>query len=170
MKTSYKFNTLITDRKPKNEYSGSIFLITINSNKSMNTRDPGILERIDEIEKCLKEISDVLFSEKNVMKLLCVPLENKQKENIDPENVKSIKVNSQLEANREERGFVHLHTTINVVHKKKIQIDLNLLKRVVYRKMNDCLTFNGKFYKPYVNVRGQKTAYSIEQYANTETN
>lgn len=166
METNYEFNTLITDKKKKAEYSGSIFLITINSNKSYNSRDIGTVNNLEEIENCFKELSEKLFKN-NAAKLL-VQVEGRGTDKkiipLEKDDIKNIDSVSQLEVNKDGRGFIHMHTTLTVIHKKKIQINLELLKRVVYRKMEPCLTIDGKYYKPYVNVRGKKSDYSILNY------
>ena len=174
MKLTSEFSESITGHEKKNEYSGSIFTITINTNKSFNSKNEAVQERLPEIKKCFEELAHGLFTESNLPKLMTGveyspnELGEKIRHQI-PADIKEINASTQVEANIDVRGFLHLHSVINVIHKGKVQVNLQLLKAVVNRKLNDCLSFpdkNGilKFNKPYINVRGRKTVYAIEQY------
>lgn len=168
MEITSNFSELITDKKKKNIWRESIFLITINSNKSYNSRDMEKLNSMEKIKECFNNLAHKLFNKDNVFKLLRgVEGTKENKSYYEPEKdiIKNIDVNTQLEANLEVRGFIHLHSTIKVIHQKKIQVNLELLKRVIYKYTENCLTIEGQYYKPYINIKGRSTNYEMVNYA-----
>jgi hypothetical protein len=166
----------ITTQKKTSGFTGSIFTLTINTNKSLNTKNEAVIERLPEIKQCFEDLAANLFAERNLPKIIeifqfstsTLQTAGKAKEKVimpfDQDKIKDIKAETVIEANTDGLGFLHLHSVITVIHKEKVQINLKLVKAVVYRKLEKCLTFDGKYKKPYVSVRGRKTAYAIENY------
>ena len=171
MQIESKFNEIITDKKKKIIWRESVFLITINTNKSFNSVNLTSLEKMQDIKTCFENMNHKLFSENNIMKLL-VRVEGRGSErkqfDIDRDLIKSIKAQTSIEANLKMRGFLHSHTSINVIHKNKVQINLQLLKRVIYKSLEDCLTIDGEYKKPYVNVKATSTNYELTHYTDSQ--
>ena len=92
MHTESTFSELVTDKKPKNEWRQSIFLVTINTNKSYNSRDPKTLELMPKLRETFDNMLHQLFDRRNLIKLL-VDLGRPgsgEKKLLQPENVKDI--------------------------------------------------------------------------------
>ena len=141
----------------------SLFLITINSNQSYHSQDKTVLERLPKIETYLRSIAKGIY-EKNILKIIGVPEYNSKQMKelhvkqeyspVNPSDIISSRAKSNIEANGDGRGFLHLQTAIRIRHKTLIQIRIPLLKQMVEKILEPVLTFDGTFQKPYVNVRG----------------
>lgn len=161
MHTESTFSELVTDKKPKNEWRQSIFLVTINTNKSYNSRDPKTLELMPKLRETFDNMLHQLFDRRNLIKLL-VDLGRPgsgEKKLLQPENVKDIEAHTQVEVNEEGRAFLHSHTTIKVTHNTRVHVNLKLLRAVVGKVLKPVGVSN-----PFVSVRGVKTTFNVEEY------
>lgn len=171
---TYSLN--IVTNKPKSKERASMFLVTINTNKSYHGAES--YESLKSLEARFKDIAENLFSPQNSVHLLQdigrpgsrlaanpIPASRSQ-------NIKSIDSKVQIEANTDGRAFLHLHALIKVVHQTRVRVNLPLLKRIVYKRLDpewDAKNnpSGGKF-RPYINVRGMKNAsFNLENYVNT---
>ncbi len=154
-------------KKEKTKKKRSVFDLTINTNKSLNTRNGTVLDRLPEIKECLKELGHNLMKQNNVEKLLIDMNEEKKSPRI-----LEYEASAQIESNTEGKGMLHMHIIYSITHETKIKFDLPLLKNVIYKYLEKCLTFSaagekreGKFYKPYVNIRGRHDdGFSMREY------
>lgn len=166
--------------KGKQSLKGSDFIITINTQQSINCCKSEVIERIPEIERVFKGLLLSLFSEKNLPKLLVQANKtNEMKKNARTGKmqyiyihspapagaVKLVRAKTAIEANIAGNGKLHSHTYIHTEHSGiKLQISLDTIKKVVYKVLEPVLTFGGKFRKPYVNVRGVTNTSALESY------
>jgi len=147
---------------------GSDFIITINTNKSKFSANEEVIKRMPEIERKFGELVKNLFSESNLPKLV------REVEKIDGKNVQkvpgpgkivSVKAKTVIESTENGLGYLHAHTYIHIEHKTKVQIDLNLIKKVTYSVLKETLTFNGKFLKPFIGIKGvNSSSTSLKRY------
>lgn len=170
MKLNSDFSTLDVGEKPKTKWRESIFLVTINTNKSYNSNNLETLNRMPEIDKEFDDLLHNLFAKHNLIKLFVNIGKpgSKQRTKLTDEHVQSIDAHTQKEINHDIRGFLHAHTTIKIVHDTRVLINLPLIRTVVKKKMEKVLTINGKFTSPYVGVKSRGTAYNIENYVKKE--
>jgi hypothetical protein len=153
----------ITKSKGKLKWRASIYDITINTNKSLI----GVsAEKIEEIKKKLEIfIRSVITSEK-MPKLIYGAYTGKP---AGEENFRNISVKSAIEANEHGRSFLHSHSIIRVEHRIPIKINITLIKNTFYKYMDETLTFEGKYLKPYINIKAvPDTAYNMENYVSGE--
>lgn len=144
---------------------GSAFLITINSNKSERAAKQEVIDRIDVIKKRFIDLANVIYSKENFPRLL-LQLQWDKESGPKPkkipiqstENIISLKIKTQIESGS-INGFIHMQTAVSVKFKNMsgIQINSPKLKQIVYKSLEDVLTFGGKKNKPYVNVMGTKS-------------
>jgi len=155
-------NTVRSTKKKK--VKGSDFLITINSNKSVNCDDKCTVDRIEQIKETTEELAKNLFSKENIPKLLVV-YKNKQRVPLTTfSDIRDIKSKSVVEIGP-NRGFIHIHAYIRVIHTTNIQINTPMLKKVANVIFRDVLTINGVYKKPYVSVKGvASSAVNFEAY------
>lgn len=157
--------------KTNNKWRKSLFLCTINTNKSFNCIDEKTCERLPEIKAKLIKLLEDLFTKKNIIRLTydLGPVGNKDKKSINPERIKDIEIKSQIETNYNGRGFIHSHTLIEIVHNTRVQLDLVAIKNIIYKFLEKSLTFNGKFNKPYINIRATRSSsFAIENYVSPD--
>ena len=156
-------------KKKKQTKTCSVFDLTINTNKSLNSRDSKTLERLPEIKECLKELGHKLLKQNLVEKFLVdMPASLEAKKNVSP-RILEFESNAQIESNTEKYGMLHMHVIYSIVHETKIKFDLPLLKKVIYKFLEKCLTFDKKYFKPYIHIRGRKDdAFSMREYINNK--
>jgi len=166
MELKSNFSELIVDQKPKTKWRESIFIITINTNKSYNSRDLATLEKMQEINNEFDNLLHNLFDKRNLLKLFVDIGKpgSKQRILLNPDRVQAIEANTQKEVNKEGKAFLHSHTIIKIIHDTRVLINLKLIRAVVEKKMEKALTINGKYTKPFVSVKGTKTQFNLEQY------
>jgi hypothetical protein len=141
-------------KKKAKKVNTSLFLITINTNKSEHCNDKCTQEAMPGLKIYFRKLAEFLFSEKNIPNLL--KLKPKWPNNppvmVPKSDIISIEAKTNIELNRAGRGFLHSHTYIRVKHKTKLQINITLLRQNVYQFLEKPLTFNGEFKHPYVHV------------------
>lgn len=152
-------------KKEKTKKKRSVFDLTINTNKSLNTRNSAVLDRLPQIKECLKELGHNLMKLNNVEKLLI----DMNDPNSKP-RILEFETSAQIESNTEGKGMLHMHIIYSITHETKIKFDLPLLKNIIYKYLEKCLSFpflesKAKFYKPYVNIRGRHDdGFSMREY------
>jgi hypothetical protein len=172
MQTESKFTELITDKKVKTKWRQSIFIVTINTNQTYNSRDMEVLKRMPEIDREFDDLLHNLFDRRNLIKLFVDIGKPKSGQRIllNPDRVKEIEANTQKEVNTDGKGFLHSHTIIKIVHDTRVLVNLQLVRNVVKKKLENVLTFNGKFKSPVVMVKANNTSYQLEKYVNSNSN
>jgi len=157
---------LIVPKKSKEKIRESIFRILINTNKSLNTKKLIVLQRLPEIKKKMIELLTALFSQRNLIKILQVGnYANYETRFAETSDIIAISAHSQLESNLNGGGLLHSHTVIKVQHSTKMLVNIKLVKKIVYKYLEGVLTFDGKFSKPFVGVKGMKNdSFSVENY------
>lgn len=159
---------------------GSDFIITINTNQSINCCTKEVIDQIPKIEATFKALLYSLFSKENLHKLLVQAVKTDQtKVNVKsgktqfiyrhqpppPGALRLVQATTKIEANIAGSGFLHSHTYIHTEHIGiKLQIDLDTMKKVIYKVLEPVLTFGGKFRKPYVNVVGVPNTVALKSY------
>jgi len=180
------FSELIVDEKQKSEWRSSIFTITINLNKSYKGEYEYSMEELkDKFISFLKSI----YAEDNLKSLLLdlikpedLKLINARREYkgesaiygfpLDSEvsernhtKIKEIKAHTQIEVNLLNTGKLHAHTTLEVVHNSRIQVNTQLIQKVACKYMHKyILKKDGKMGSIYVRATGRNTSYNIENY------
>lgn len=156
--------------KGSKSLKGSDFIVTINTNKSFNDRSEKYAARMPAIEEKFKGLIETLFSETNLPKLVQEVTKEEGKtirRKPQPGVVEQVKSKAVIESNETGSGFLHSHTYIHIKHRGKVQIDLMTIKNVTYAVMKDVLTFNGKFLKPYIQIKGvHSSATGLANYVN----
>ena len=152
-----------TNRKRK-----SVFLLTINTNKSFNSKNVN-MDKMQIIKKKLITLLEDLLTEKNIIRLTLdmgpIGTPRTEAKPIESNKIYEIKYKSQIEANTDGNGFLHSHSVIEIIHKTRVLINLPRLKNVIYKFMEPVLTIDNKFYKPYVKVKGATSqAFAMENY------
>lgn len=157
---------LIVPKKSKEKIRESIFRILINTNKSLNSKKLSVLHRLPEIKKKMIELLSSIFAQRNLIKILEVGnYGNYDKRLAQTSDIISVSAHSQLESNLEGHGLLHSHTIIKVQHSTKILINIKLLKIITYKYLQEVLTFDGKFSKPFISVKGMKNdTFAVENY------
>lgn len=167
-----KMITELNDKKKNNRLRQSLFLLTINTNKTFNCVDKCKLERLPLIKQKLITLLEDLLSKKNILKLTLDlgPVGSNERKQINPDKVKNIEVRSQIEANLKGAGFLHSHSLIEITHDTRVQLDLLLMKNIIYKYLQKVLTFDGKFSKPYINLRATKSQeFAMQNYVSEGT-
>ena len=170
MKVQSEIDTTIrtvNKKVQKSKVHGSAFIITINTNKTYNSADEKAIERLPAIRERFTKLLQALFSESNLPKIIQeVYTENGVKKFRMTNKLINIKARTDIEANIENRGFLHSHTYIQVVVRDvNIQVNMSLIKPVIYAALKDVLTVDGKFKKPYVSVKGERSSeVALEAY------
>jgi hypothetical protein len=148
-----------TSKKPKK--TGSVFLVTINTNKSYHCEDECVKKLMPELEVYFKALAENLFSDKNIPKLLVQSRKEKVLVNgknewirkpVNLDLVDSIEAKTNIEANMDGKAFLHLHSYIRVKHRTHLLLDLTKITDITYKILKKPLTINGKFYRPRVRI------------------
>lgn len=170
------FSELIVDKKKKSIWRESIFTVTINTNKSLVSKNEKIQEKLGEMKVKFREFLEGMFKHSNIPKFL-IDLKKPGTELpiIDGKQVKGVPINMddlkewnahvQIESNLEGTGNLHAHATIKVVHKTRIQVDTTIIQRVGTKFMGQYLIKkNGEQGHLYVRATGRSTSYVMENY------
>lgn len=136
-------------------WRASVYDITINTNKSTVNESSELIEKItNRLETYIKTVLN-----KNAVKLLIQPIGGKSYK------VKNISSNSAIEANMDGKALLHSHTIIRIEHEGKIKLNIAAVKTTCYKYMEEVLTIDGDFKKPYVNIKAiSDTAFNMENY------
>lgn len=163
------FSELITDQKTVSEWRGTIFNITINTQKSYNSKDERILEMMPELKDKFTLFLKTFFAENRLTDCL-VDLSRSGKKVEDgvpvtKDHIKKISAHTQIEANLEGNGFLHSHTIINVIHNTRLYVNLGLIRRVGSTFLKKYLIKkNGEPGWLYVSATGRNSAFNSENY------
>lgn len=142
-------------RQNTGKIKGSTFLLTINANQKESEKN----------RKTLEELIDNLFSEKNFPKFLCkYNPKTRQRTPLPMNELVSTKIKSAIEIG-DKVEEIHIHALIVVKHKSNVQINLPLLKKIVYKVGTHQLYEGDEKKKIYVNVKGLANAQiNFEEY------
>ena len=141
----------------KDKERTSLFIITINTNKSFNCDNECAKKRMPVVKIFFEKLIGKLFKVENIPKLLAGPLKDGKNGKIDLNKIIDVKAVTKIEANLDIRGFLHSHTYIKIIHKTKVQINIPLLRKIVYNALEGVLTIDGEFKHPYINVKGLRS-------------
>lgn len=178
------FTELIVDSKKKSPWRQSIFTVTINTNKSLTSKDEKTQEKLHALKAKFLEFLKGVFKHQNIPKLVLdlgkpgqIPKTNTDGKKIigypidsqfainNGDKLKEWKANVQIESNLDNTGFLHAHATIEIVHNTRINIDTVLIQKIGTRFMGDLLQKkNGEQGHLYVRATGRATAYQTENY------
>ncbi len=168
------FSELITDEKEKSPWRGTIFNITINTQKSYNSKDPAALEMMPELKERFTLFLKSFFAENRLTACMVDLGRNGKKTEdgvaVEPAIIKQISAHTQIEANldkhiRGSTGALHSHTIINVVHSSRLRINIPLIKRVASKFLAKYLIKkNGEPGLVYVSATARNSAYNSENY------
>lgn len=154
-------------KKAKNKWRSSLYDITINLNKSLNTKSDSAKEIPIYKEKLKTFLISIMDKDRiNKIFLNCgrVGTPKTEWKLLTKDHIKEIEVKNLIEANTQGLGFLHSHTFIKIIHDSRVCVNLDLLKKTFYKYAEPWLTG-----KPYINVQGRTdTAYNMENYLNAE--
>ena len=161
---------LVTNKGKLRERS-SIYDITINTNKSLNSNNS--IEFISQLKDMLKSFLVAVTRDDKFKKFITdmgkVGTPRTEYKPASPDIIKKIDISNTLEANINGRGFLHSHTIVKILHTSRVQINMELFKKVFYRYSKDLLTIGGKYEMPYIHVKGvADTAFNMENYVKGE--
>lgn len=170
------FSELIVDKKKKSEWRESIFTVTINTNKSFNSKDENVQNKLAEMKIKFRQFLEGMFKHSNIPKFI-IDLKKPGTEMpiVDGKIIKGYPVSLndlkewsahvQIESNLENTGNLHAHATIKIVHKTRIQVDTTMIQRVGTKFMGEFLMKkNGEQGHMYVRATGRSTSFVMENY------
>lgn len=140
-------------KKSNKKAKGSNFLLTINFNQIEN----------ENVRNVAEEINKNLFSKDNFPRFLCYYNRGKRGP-LDPKDLLSVRIKAGVEIGK-KTNQTHIHALVVVKHTSNVQINLPLLKKIIYRIGSEKL-YNGDINKKvYVNVKGLPNAQiNFEEY------
>ena len=147
------FNHEYSIANSKKKVKGSTFLLTINFNQVEN----------EKVRSVAEELSENLFDKTNFTKLLCYYNRGKRSL-LPPQDLIEVKVKSQIEIGK-KTNQTHIHALIIVKHTSNVQVNLPLLKKIIYKVGREHLYDGNINKKVYVNIKGLPNAsINFEEY------
>lgn len=159
----------IVTNKGKLKVRSSLYNITINTNKSLVSNADNIPALKDMLKSFLLAISKPEKFEKFLIDMGPVGTPRTHYKPATSDIIESITINNTIEANVSGRAFLHSHTIVKVIHKSRVQINIDLLKKIFYRYSKSLLTVGGEYMKPYINVKATTdTEFNMVNYVKAE--
>jgi hypothetical protein len=178
------FSELIVDSKKKSPWRESIFTVTLNTNKSLHTKNEKVQENLSAMKKKFIEFLEGIFKHEAIPKLVLdlgkpgtiipqgpngekvigYPIDSQFAEN-NGDKLKEWSAHVQIESNLDGTGYLHAHATLKIVHNTRIQINTKLIQYVGTRFMGQYLKKkNGEQGHLYVRATGRSSSYVMENY------